>query len=486
MAGGNWSKSEGQVLPGLYMNFEGVAASSIQPGSRGTVIVPVKANWGPVHEFVEVGSETAIHELFTSDVSGGATAYSSLYLSLLGGPKKLLAYRLADNTAASAEVNLKSGAVNVLKLVAKYPGSRGNKFKVTVQPSLGDSSVQEIKLYENTTLLYTFSVEKGIPDAAIEAINLSPANKWITAEKLAETQESLANVTDAPFTGGVSGISGIQNSDYIEAQSALETQEFDVLSLDGVTDPALLQSFSVWLKRIRKEGKKVIAVFGGSSADDKGTEAVSKAATRSAVFNHEGIVNVGTGVKLGDNEYSSAQTAAYVAGLIAGQKLSESVTYAAAPFTDVTRRWTRSEQEQAVKNGVLLLIHDGRQVKVLRGINSLVEPGAGQNNAWKKIRTIRVMDAINSDLQRSAEDTYIGKVNNTEEGRLALIGASKEYLRQLASSGVIESTGYNVELDPDYYGGTAVHTPEPDQVYLRWNAKLSDVMEQLFGTFYVQ
>ncbi|MNX40146.1 Phage tail sheath protein [compost metagenome] len=468
------------------MNFEGAAASAIQSGSRGIVIVPVKANWGPVHEFVEIGSEAAIRELFTNDVSGGASAFSSLYLALLGGPKKLMAYRLADNTATSAEVTLKSGTINVLKLVAKYPGSRGNEFKVTVQPSLGDSSVQEVKLYENTTLLYTFPVGKGNPDAAADAINLSPANKWITAQKLAETQEGLVNVTDAPFTGGLSGISGIQNSDYIEVQSALETQEFDVLSLDGVTDSALLQSFAVWLKRIRKEGKKVIAVFGGAAADDKGTEAVSKAVARSVLFNHEGIVNVGTGVKFGDTEYSSAQTAAYVAGLIAGQKLNESVTYAAAPFTDVTRRWTRSEQEQAVKNGVFLLIHDGRQVKALRGINSLVVPGAGQNNAWKKIRTVRVMDAINGDLQRSAEDTYIGKVNNTEEGRLALIGASKEYMRQLASSGVIESTGYDVELDPDYYGAAAVHQPEPDQVYLRWNAKLSDVMEQLFGTFYVQ
>ncbi|MNF11980.1 hypothetical protein D3C80_2133360 [compost metagenome] len=59
-------------------------------------------------------------------------------------------------------------------------------------------------------------------------------------------------------------------------------------------------------------------------------------------------------------------------------------------------------------------------------------------------------------------------------------------MRQLASSGVIESNGYDVELDPNYYGAAAVHQPEPDQVYLRWNAKLSDVMEQLFGTFYVQ
>ncbi|WP_068616441.1 phage tail sheath family protein [Paenibacillus tuaregi] len=486
MAGGNWSTTEGQVLPGLYMNFEAAAASAIQPGSRGTVVIPVKANWGPVREFVEIGSEAAIREVFTSGDMGGATAFTSLYLALLGGPKKLLAYRLADSTAAPASLTLQDGKAEVLKLEAKYPGSRANQFKVTVQPSLGDSSVKEMKLYENTTLLYTFGIGTGQVDAVVDALNQHPSNKWVTAVKLAESQSPLANVTDTAFTGGVSGISGVKNSDYIEAQNALETREFDVLSLDGVTDTALLQSFAAWLKRVRKEGKKAIAVFGGAAADDNAADAASKAAARSALFNHEGIVNVGTGVVFGGTEYSSAQTAAYVAGLIAGQKLNESTTYSAAPFEDVTRRWTRSEQEVAVKNGVFLLVHDGRQVKALRGVNSLIVSGTGQNSAWKKIRTIRVLDAINADLQRSAEETYIGKVNNTAEGRLALIGACKEYLRQLASSGVIESTGFNVELDPDYYGPSAAHKPEPDQVYLRWNAKLSDVMEQLFGTFYVQ
>ena len=103
-----------------------------------------------------------------------------------------------------------------------------------------------------------------------------------------------------------------------------------------------------------------------------------------------------------------------------------------------------------------------------------------------KIRSIRVMDAIHADLRLVAEQTYIGKVNNTEEGRLALIGAVKEYLASLSLSNVIEPDGYDVILDLAYYGDSAVNTPEPDQVFLQWNVKLTDVMERLFGTFYVQ
>ncbi|MNI84709.1 hypothetical protein D3C73_1416360 [compost metagenome] len=62
----------------------------------------------------------------------------------------------------------------------------------------------------------------------------------------------------------------------------------------------------------------------------------------------------------------------------------------------------------------------------------------------------------------------------------------KEYLAQLALSSVIEASGYDVILDPAYYGPSPVVTPEADQVFLQWNVKLTDVMEQLFGTFYVQ
>ncbi|MEC0239234.1 phage tail sheath family protein [Paenibacillus dokdonensis] len=488
MAGGTWENTNKPVLPGLYMNFKAAAASAIQGGLRGTVVVPVKANWGPVREFVEISSETAIAQLFSTDTLDGATAYPTLYLALLGGPKKLMAYRLADDTAAAASITLQTADASpaeVLQLQAKYPGSRGNGFAVTVQPSLGEPDARELRLYEGAKLLGTYKGTDGTAASIAEQINQDSSNIWITAKVLGQGG-ILADISGAVLSGGVSGSGKLTNADYIAMQEAAEGQEFDVLALDYAADMALLQSFAAWVKRLRREGRGMMAVFGGSASDDVSKDAVKLASARSLALNHEGIINIGTGVRLAGTDYSSAQAAAYVAGLIAGQRLNQSATYAVTPFDDVTRRWTRSEQEEAVKNGVFLLFFDGRQVKALRGINSLVSPAEGQNNAWKKIRTIRVMDAINADLQRAAEQTYIGKVNNTEEGRLALIGAVKEYLAQLSLSGVIESNGYDVILDPAYYGDSAVNKPEPDQVFLQWNVKLTDVMEQLFGTFYVQ
>jgi len=489
MAGGTWNPNDLPVLPGLYMNFQAKALAAIQPGDRGVVVAPVKAHWGPVREFVEVTTEAGVLDLFTGDESAGATAYTTLRFALMGGAQKVLAYRLADSSAVKAALTLQDTEgtpENVLKLEAKYPGGRGNAFRVTVQDNPADANKKDIKLFEGTTLLRTFTFESGTIQAAVDAINGDAGNKWIVAAKIADGNGTLADVSGAVFTGGNSGIANIANTDYVNALAAFETQEFNVLTLDGVTDSALHTSVVSWVSRVRDEGKSVIAVLGGSAAEDTAADAVSKAVARSAGYNHEGIVNVGTGAKLNGISYSSAQVAAYAAGLIAGQALSESTTYAPTPFDDVTRRWTRSEQEQAVRGGVFLLIHDGRLVKVLRGMNSLVTLRQGQSNAWKKIRTIRVMDAINMDLQRAAEDAYIGKVNNTEEGRLALVGAAKQYMLTLEQSGVIAAGTWDVYPDPDYYGPSAPNTPEPDQVYLKWEARLTDVMEIIMGTFIVK
>lgn len=487
MAGGTWNLTNQPVLPGLYMNFVGAAGAAIQPGARGIVVAPVKAHWGPVGEFVEVSSETAIRELFTEDEAGGATAFTTLYLALLGGPNKLLAYRMADSTAAAAQLALmdtETSSVACVRLSAKYPGARGNRFTASIQPNPLLPGVKELKLFEGDKLLRTISLVEGEAGQVVKAINEDAGNKWIVAEKLADGV--LADITGENFTGGLSGISGITPADYMAATVDFETRDFHVLTLDGVSDAALHTSLAAWLRRVREEGKGILLTLGGSTASDTADNAVEQAVQRSSSYDYEGIIHVGSGAKLNGRSYSSAQVAAWVAGLIAGQSLKESATYAVSPFDDVTRRWTRAEQEAGVQGGVLLLVHDGRRVKVLRGVNSLVTLREGQNKGWKKIRKIRVIDQINADLQRTAEDNYIGKVNNTEEGRLALISAGKQYLQTLALENVIESTGYDVALDPRFYGIAPQFQPEDDQVYLAWTADDTDVMEQIFGTFYVQ
>ena len=277
---------------------------------------------------------------------------------------------MADSTAKEASLTLQNETdTDVVKITAKYVGERGNNFKLTIAPSLANEGTFDMKLYENTALLYTYSFATWAE--LIDTVNT--ANVYILASKaegsLTLVVKILKNITSQALTGGNSGITGIANTDYIKLLDVLETQEFNILSLDGVTDEAIQTSIASWVTRMRTQGKKIMCVMGGSSEDDVADDAVEKAVQRSAGFNHEGVINIGTGIILDDVKYSSADLAPYVAGLIAGQKMTESTTYAATPFDDVTRRWTRSEQETAVTNGVFYLL---MTVELLRFYRELI------------------------------------------------------------------------------------------------------------------
>jgi hypothetical protein len=78
-----------------------------------------------MRQFVEITSEQGIYDAFGRDQSGSASAQAILKLALLGKPKKVLAYRITDATAAKAALTLKdSASANVLKLEAKYEGAQ--------------------------------------------------------------------------------------------------------------------------------------------------------------------------------------------------------------------------------------------------------------------------------------------------------------------------------------------------------------------------
>ncbi len=478
MAGGIWSPTEAKTRPGFYLNFVAAALAGIQPGARGVIACPVRAHWGPIKEFIEITRESELTEWYTNSVEDGATAYNTIYMALLGGAKMVLVYRIASNLAAVSTLTLKDTTgtpVDVIKLDAKYKGIRGNDFKITVKVNPVDGAKKDIVLYEGTAILRTFTFVSGTIDAAVNAVNNDTGNKWLVATKLAEGNGILEMITSEPMSGGNSGIADVENIDYTDAMAAFEAKKFNIFVLDGQTNSDLRVSLVAWIKRLRDEGMGVFTVIGGSADDDK-TPTTGNA--RSTTTNHESVINVIVGAKLSGIEYCSAQLAPFIAGLIGGQKLSESITYAVCPFSDVTRHFTHGEVVMALNSGSLVLVHDGEKVKVEQGFNTLTSLRQGQNNQWKKIRAIRVMDAINNDLRKAAEDNYIGKVNNNDEGKIALINACKQYMETLVNGGLIDDK-FKVYLDPDY------PNPPADHVYIKWEAALTDVMEFIFSSFLV-
>lgn len=471
MARGTWSEGEGKVRAGFYMRFIAAAMARVQPGMRGIVAIPVKANWGPPNEVVEIEDVNQLQNIYDF----GGTAYKSIYLALLGQPKLVLGYRMTDGNEKVASVTLKDTAdTDVIKVETLYPTTRA--FNVSVKESLGDPSKIELTLFEGTAKKYTIILDKGSIDDIVNAMNSDSNNVYLKAIKVADGNGTLQNVSNQPLTGGNDGMDNITNQQYIDAMAAFEARQFDAFALDGATDVALQTTVASWTKRLRDEGKKIISFMGGSLEDDKDPETGN---TRSRGFNHEGIVNVTVSAKLDGTWYSSAEVACYVAGLVSGQALNESATYAATPFDDVSPRLTNSQIISGIQAGSFLLVHDGEKVVCEKGINTLTSLRTGQNESFKKIKPVRIMDAIEMDTAKTAHEAYIGKIPNNDDGQNALLSAIKNYFETLAPTLIADD--FVVEVDEEMMKNAA-----SDEFYWKYTATIIDSMERIYGTGYVR
>jgi hypothetical protein len=252
-------------------------------------------------------------------------------------------------------------------------------------------------------------------------------------------------------------------ADYVDMREAFEARPFNVFVFDAEHDAAEQANTETWVAQNRADKKHFMFVAGGSAADDL-DPALGNA--RTTGFNDDYVVNLISGVTVNGVDYSSAQYAPFIAGLIAGTPINRSITYAQVAVDDVTKRLRNSEIVTALQAGSLVLVHDGEKVKVEQGLTS----------SKKKIRSIRARQAVGTDVEKTARDNYIGKLDNNEDGQIALINAIKAYLETLEASNVLADI--SVGLDPQ-------NASVGDQVFLAISYREIDSMERIFLTINV-
>jgi len=248
--------------------------------------------------------------------------------------------------------------------------------------------------------------------------------------------------------------------DYIAMREAFEARAFNVFVYDGEYSTTEQAATKTWVIRNRVEGKHFVVVIGGDDTTDL-TPATGD--TRSILNDDDYIVNVVSGGVIGVLSYNSSEYAAYIAGDIAGTAINQSITRHTTTLEDVTKRMTNSQVEVALLAGSLVLFNDGEKVVVEQGIVT----------SGKKIRSIRARQAIATDIARTANDSYIGKLNNNADGQATLIVAIKAYLETMEVAGVLTSP--YVALDPAYIS-------TGDSVYLTVSYVEVDSIERIFLT----
>ena len=226
---------------------------------------------------------------------------------------------------------------------------------------------------------------------------------------------------------------------------------------------------------------------------------IGKAVLPDTDGDNEGIINFSaSGIKSGSGTFTGGQYASRIAGVLAGTPITGSATD--APLPEVTDVDTQSDPDAAINSGKLILINDGRQVKISRAVTSKHTLGATDPELLKKIKCVAAVDLIRYYAMVLIEDTYRGKVPNDYDHKCILITALQDYLRSLEGTVLERSTSsctLNAAKTREYLVGLAtaagdtaevnrlkaltdeaiIKEPTDSRVFISLGGRITDAME---------
>lgn len=264
-------------------------------------------------------------------------------------------------------------------------------------------------------------------------------------------------------------------TDYNEAYTRLASKRWNYLAIPGIS-PADATTAATQVKTWRDVNKKTFkAVLPNVTAD------------------HEGIINFTTeGIKVGSNTYSASEYTARIAGILAGLPLTRSSTYYVLPEVEAIEE--SSDPDADIDAGKLILINDGENIKIARGVNSLTTTTTDKGVDWKKIKIIEGHDLWMDDVRRTFEKHYVGKVNNSYDNQVLFITAVNAYSRSLEGDvldpAAENTVGVDVEAQRLAWEGIGTDTSTWDDqkvkemsfqsnVFLAGSLKFLDAVEDL-------
>ncbi|MFP3421775.1 phage tail sheath family protein [Bacillus sp. SIMBA_154] len=414
MNGGTFTPGTEKKRPGIYFNFKTTAQQRITLGNRGTVALPITMSWGEPKTFISISGIEDLNKKVGLNIDDKSLL---LFREAKKKAQTVLLYRLNEGEPAKAQI---SENFNVL---ANYGGQKGNEVTIQVTENVLDSSKRDVVTYVGTDI-----VDKQIV-TDVKELN---QNKYVSFSGEGEVTIT-AGVT---LSGGKNGVPSV--ADYTAFLEAAETEYFDVIALPNNTSAQLKATFVAFVKRLRDDqGRKVQGVLPNYEA------------------NHEGIINVTSGVVLEDGtEITPAKATAWVAGASAGANFNQSLTFVEYEgAVDTLERLDNDQVEYRLSQGEFLFTFDARDrtVSVEKDINSLTTYTTEKNKTFAKNKIIRVLDAINNDLTRELKDLIkLRKANGndipaSDDGLQLVKTLITQYLTQLQDGSGI--TGFDSETD---------------------------------------
>lgn len=464
MAGGKFDKAVGKVRPGTYLNFESSRdIAVVGAGTRGTVIIPLpKANYGPGKQFIKLTNE--------SPDAGAATFGYSIYdddpnrqmLLIREAFKRattVYVYVMSEGKEAQAEISMSvpaapenesaSPSTNTLTAVAKYGGTRGNAFTVTVDANpLGG---YDVLIHLDGAKVTEYEGLKTIEEL------IEQNNPYLDFKGTG----SLGEAAGTNLTGGTDETT--TNADITDFIDAWESVRFNIVCFpfDGTEAANVKQAVLTKIKYMRDSmGRGVQAVIPNAGRMD-----------------YEGIINVTNSISIDGNDLSIAEACAWVAGATAGASYIESLTYNLYEgATAVVGPKSNDEAIAAIKAGEFFFsVNDEDEVVVEYDINSLTtfSKQNKKDKSYRKNRVIRVFDSFQEYVKVNFPPN---KFDNESRAWDIMEGLGNTILRLFHDEGAITNVDYSRDFLVDR------EASYDDETFFNIGLQAVDSSEKLYFT----
>ncbi len=479
MAGGTFI-AQNKIRPGAYINFKTNKKPIPKIGTRGVVAMSLPLTWGDETDLI-----TITHQDFEKNGRGlfaktglSATGEESLPIRLaLQNANKVLIFRnneretdtIDGSVRAYGESTSMGGlADGMIMGEAKYGGTLGNQIRVEIDsPNI-------------------YGMDPGARDVVTIYTDEDGKETILDSQRINDSKSGSKPLRDNDFVI----FTFAEDFDWNDIPNALI-----VISLEGGKDGEAGAGGAVTKELLSKNEWNVYVghlEFIKDFRENEGKKVQNVVAREFSVEgnpDYEGTIYITQGIITKDGtEISKENFAAYIAGMTAGAEINQSNTYhVIEEAVDILEDeiashlvWEKDyTMEEALQNGAMMLSRRQDGVIVIeKDINSLhtfEDDNQYKDYSFTKNRVIRTLDEINNSTRLLFEKSYIGKVDNTEEGRNIFKADLINYLKLLQSMNCIQN--FDAGADIEILAGNEI-----DELVVNLSIQPVDAMEKLYMT----
>lgn len=183
-----------------------------------------------------------------------------------------------------------------------------------------------------------------------------------------------------------------------------------------------------------------------------------------------------------------------ITGTLAGLPFTRSITYFV--FADLEGVAEPADMDTAIGNGEFILMNDYGEVKVARGVNSLVTITGNISEDMKKITIVEAMDLMLEDIAAEFKNNYVGKYKNKYDNQALFLSAVNGYFVALEKEEILDNEFDNESLidieaqrqawlttgrteAADWDDATVKKNAIGSYMYMLGNVKILDAIEDL-------